>query len=358
MPRLRNFALVAGVGALTIYAMVVGQTILLPLVVSIIVWYLINVLASSYERSIFVPLPPRLCLPAAVVTFLALTWLVGNMLGGNLAAIADALPAYESKLDLVVRRIGGELGILEPPGLDDLIGKLDVDALASATAKAVAALASNAGLVLIYVIFLLLEQGGFDRKLTALFHDKAKEADARRLLGKIGDDLQTYMRIKILLSLLLAVYGFVILEVLGVDFAGFWAALIFLFNFIPTIGWPLALVGPALFALLQFDSITPFLVVSFGIGTVQVATNNFVEPAMMGRSLNLSPFFIILSLVVFGTLWGLVGMVLCVPIMVAVMIVLAHFPRTRGFAVLMSANGEISGQELPLRRRPRRKAAS
>jgi len=356
--KLRNFAVVAGVAALTIYAMVVGQAILLPLVVSVAVWYLINVLAASYRRLPFVSLPQRLCLPVAVITFLGLAWLAGGMVATNLADIADAMPRYEPQLDAVVRRAGAWLGMAEPPGLAELVGRFDVQTLARSTAAALAALASNTGLVLIYVLFLLLEQGGFQRKLSALFRNPAKEAEARAILAKIGNELQTYLRIKLLLSLLLAVYAFVILEVMEVEFAGFWAALIFLFNFIPTIGWIISLAGPAVFALLQFDDITPFLVVALGIGMVQVVANNFLEPALMGRSLNLSPFVIILSLVVFGTLWGLVGMVLSVPIMVAVMIVLAHFRKTRGLAILMSANGEISGQEVesPARERSSRAA--
>mgnify|MGYP000353768414 CR=1 FL=1 len=76
MLRLRNFALVMGVVALTIYAMVVGRAILLPLVVAIVVWYLINVLAKSFHRSVFIPLPRLLCLPAAVVVFLALAAII------------------------------------------------------------------------------------------------------------------------------------------------------------------------------------------------------------------------------------------------------------------------------------------
>lgn len=355
MPKLRNFALVAGVAALVIYAMVVGQAILLPLVVSIAVWFLINVLAASFRRLPLVTLPRGLCLPAALVTAAGLAWLIGDMLARNLTAIAAALPAYEARFDALLQDVGRGFGLEQPPALSDLVGRFDLQALARSTAGALASLASNAGLVLIYVLFLLLEQGGFNRKLAALFREPAKEAEARAVLIKIGNDLQTYIRIKLLLSLVLAVYAFAVLQIVGVEFAGFWSALIFLFNFIPTIGWIISLAGPALFALLQFDGFTPFLIVVLCIGLVQVLSNNFLEPALMGRSLNLSPFVIIVSLVVFGTLWGLVGMVLSVPIMVAVMIVLAHFRKTRGLAILMSANGEVSGQEIEAR--PRRRKA-
>lgn len=344
MPRLHKFVLVAGAAALGIYIMVVGKAILLPLVVSVVVWYLINVLAASYRRSIFIPLPAWLCLPAAVLTFVALVWAIGSMLVGNLTAIADTLPRYQPRLEQYLAAMTETLGLSAQLKVSDLLGGMDLRALAGSIAASLATLAGSAGLVFIYVLFLLLEQGGFDRKMTALFSDKQKEGEARAILTKIGNDLQTYMRIKLLLSLVLAVYGFVVLELVGVSYAAFWASLFFLFNFIPTVGWILAVIGPALFALLEFQGIGPFLIVVLGIGGVQVVVNNFLEPALMGRSLNLSPFVIILSLVVFGALWGLVGMVLSVPIMVAVMIILAHFQKTRGLAILMSANGEISDQ--------------
>lgn len=342
MLRLRNFALVAGVAALMIYAMVVGRAILLPLVMAVVVWYLINVLATGYSRSFFGRLPRWACMPLAIATFLALTWIIAGMVTGNLARIAIALPAYEAKLDSLIAVLFDRFDLGPPHTVADLMGRLDVRVLAASTATALADMAGSAGLVLIYVLFLLLEQGGFDRKLSALFTDDRREREVRHLLSQIGTDIQTYLRIKVLLSLVIAMYGYAVLWALGVEFAPFWAALLFLFNFIPTVGWPMALAGPVVFALLQFDSVTPFLIVAFGIGVVQLVINNFVEPAMMGRSLNLSPFVIILALVVFGTLWGLVGMVLCVPFLVIVMIILAHFPRTRGFAVLLSANGEIT----------------
>jgi predicted PurR-regulated permease PerM len=119
--------------------------------------------------------------------------------------------------------------------------------------------------------------------------------------------------------------------------------LLFLTYFIPTIGTPLAILGPALFALVQFETLTPFLIVVLGNLALQLVLANFIEPTMMGRSLNLSPFVSIVALVVFGAIWGLVGMVLCVPILVSIVIVLAHFERTRGLAILLSAKGEISG---------------
>ena len=99
--------------------------------------------------------------------------------------------------------------------------------------------------------------------------------------------------------------------------------------------------GECLLTLVQFDHLSPFLIVLFVIGTIQIVVANVVEPAIMGRSLNLSPLVVIFSLVVWGTIWGVVGMFLCVPIMVVLLIVLAHFKATHPLAVLLSADGKV-----------------
>jgi AI-2 transport protein TqsA len=131
------------------------------------------------------------------------------------------------------------------------------------------------------------------------------------------------------------------MSVVGVDFAAFWAVLIFFFYYIPTVGSILAILAPALLTLVQFESLTPFLIVLGVFGPFQVLMANAVEPAIMGRSLNLSPLVIIVSLMFFGTIWGVIGMFLCVPIMVVAMIVLANFDQTRPVAILLSANGNV-----------------
>ena len=158
---------------------------------------------------------------------------------------------------------------------------------------------------------------------------------------QVSQDIQIYLRIKITLGLIMALIGYGIMWAVGLDFSGFWAVLIFFFYFIPTVGSMLAIVSPMLLTLVQFDSLTPFFIVTLTMGVTQITMANVIEPAIMGRSLNLSPFVIILSLMVWGTVWGVIGMFLCVPIMVIVMIVLANFEQTRPVAVLLSADGRI-----------------
>ena len=167
------------------------------------------------------------------------------------------------------------------------------------------------------------------------------------MLHQIDRDIRRYVRIKTTLATLTSALAYAVMAWVGVDFAGFWAVMVFFFYYIPTIGSILAIVAPALLTLVQFDHLTPFLIVLLVIGTIQIVMANVIEPAIMGRSLNLSPLVVIVSLMVWGTIWGVVGMFLCMPIMVVLMIVFAHFETTRPVAVLLSADGRIPELEEP-----------
>ena len=107
---------------------------------------------------------------------------------------------------------------------------------------------------------------------------------------------------------------------------------------IPNIGSVVGVMFPALLTLVQFDTVAPFSIVVAGLGTVQFVIGNVVKPALMGRTLNLSPLAIILSLTFWGTLWGFVGMSLCVPITVIVATVCSAL---RWIAVLLSSDGRL-----------------
>ena len=135
--------------------------------------------------------------------------------------------------------------------------------------------------------------------------------------------------------------SYAVLVIVGVDYAAFWAVVIFLLNYIPTIGSLLGVAFPALLALVQFDTPIPALVVGGVLGGVQFTIGNIIEPRLMGRSLNLAPLVVILSLVIWGHIWGVVGMFLCVPVTGMMMIVMSYFPATRPFAILLSSDGRI-----------------
>jgi len=118
-----------------------------------------------------------------------------------------------------------------------------------------------------------------------------------------------------------------------------WGLLIFLLNFIPTVGSIIATIFPAMIALAQSDGYSLFLLVLIGIGVLQIAIGNILEPRLMGSSFNLSPIVILLNLGLWGYIWGIPGMFLCVPFLIILTIILSHFPQTRSIAIILSSDG-------------------
>ena len=267
--------------------------------------------------------------------------LIVELISGNITAVRDAAPTYQANLEKLVESAMKLSGLTELPTIANIVEQVDVRALIGGVAGAVAKVAGNTGLIVIYVIFLLAEQRTFPRKIEALFPEAGRRKEVQIILSDIQKRTQTYIAVKTLLSLVTAVISYVVLVAVGLDLAGFWAFVIFLLAYIPTIGSLLGVIFPALMALLQFGGISEFLIIAVGLGAAQLVIGNVLEPRMMGRSLNLSSLVVIVSLAVWGSLWGVTGMFLSVPITVVLMIILAQFKQTRPIAILLSANGKV-----------------
>ena len=124
-----------------------------------------------------------------------------------------------------------------------------------------------AGIVLIYAGFLFVEQVRFRRKLAIIFGRASQQARVHAVLDQIDRDIRIYIRIKTTLAVVTSAFAYTVMASVGVDFAGFWAVMVFFFYYIPTVGSILAIVAPALLTLVQFDHLTPFLIVLLVFGT-------------------------------------------------------------------------------------------
>ena len=129
--------------------------------------------------------------------------------------------------------------------------------------------------------------------------------------------------------------------VLGIEFALFWAVLIAFLNYIPYIGSLIGVLFPVLLSLAQFGTLSMAATVLVALTTAQVVVGAYLEPRMMGRAFNLSPFVVLLALAFWSTLWGLPGALLAVPLTASLVIVLAEIKSARPIAVLLSASGKI-----------------
>ena len=138
----------------------------------------------------------------------------------------------------------------------------------------------------------------------------------------------------------------------GFDFAAFWAVLIALLNYIPYIGSMAGVLAPTAIAIVQFEGDWSMIATCFfGLTFCQIFVGSFLEPSLMGRSLNLSPFVILVSLTAWGSMWGIAGALLSAPVTAILVIVFSEFEGTRPVAILLSRSGKIPPQRhhAPLR---------
>lgn len=340
-----NFTASAVLVTLVFYLLVVGESLLLPLVIAIALWYLINTLARGFSRievaGFKFPMP--VCLGASLLTFLLLIWALINFLSASADDVLDVAPIYQENL---TRRLESvpfiDFAAFEERSLSELITDwIDIPSYATSIASSFAGILANGGLILIYLGFLFLEQGHFSNKISALVSNPDREDEAHRIITRIRDDIQKYISIKMFTSSLTGILSFTFLFTVGVDFAAVWGLLIFLLNFIPTVGSIVATIFPALIALAQSDGYTLFVLVLLGIGALQICIGNILEPRLMGSSFNLSPVVILLNLALWNAIWGIPGMFLCVPFLIIVAIVLSHFPQTRPVAIMLSSDGNL-----------------
>ena len=340
---LQRAALWAIVVAATMYLLVAGRGLLLPFVLGIVLWYMVDALADAFEHPRFgrLRLPRPLALAAAVCLMGSLLWVVGRTIGRNVSAVIAAAPNYERRLQTLINEGARLVGVEQAPTIGELVDRISLADTLSSIATAAASVVSVAGIVIIYAGFLFVEQVRFRRKLAIVLGSGDNQKRMQAVLDQIDRDIRVYIRIKTTLAVITSALAYSVMATVGVDFAAFWAVMVFFFYYIPTVGSILAILAPAMLTLVQFDDLTPFLIVLLVFGTIQVVTANVVEPAIMGSTLNLSPLVVIVSLMVWGTIWGVVGMFLCVPITVVGLIVLAQFETTRPIAVLLSADGRI-----------------
>ena len=341
--KLQNFVMACILVMIVFYILVVGQSILLPLVIAIVFWYLINLLDDGF-RKINVggtPLNRPTSYVMSFLTFFAIIWGIVELIALNIEGVVDVAPIYQVNLEVRWRSILELLRVEQEPTINQFVEMIDLGELITGLAGSLTNIAANMGIIIIYVIFLLLEQGNFGDKVAALAKSKSNEENVRRLIAKINVDVKKYISIKMLTSSLTGIISYIFMKFVGVDFAEFWALLIFLLNFIPTIGSIVATIFPSLITLVQFNSYTPFFVVFGGVTAIQILVGNFLEPRLMGSSLNLSPLIILLNLSLWGMVWGIPGMFLCVPLLVISMIVFSHVPQTRPIAVILSRDGMI-----------------
>lgn len=341
----------------------VGRGVLIPFVVAAFLCFLIFTLKENVKR---IPVVGNYLpdwagyLFAFILIGLGMVLFV-EIIRSNVETLLEAWPSYEQRL----RALGGDMiGFFRTIDFlpRELLGGVEqiqqsaldlIRPLLSQAAGSLRSLTSNFLTfitVFLYLVFMLIERGRIFKKITLLGADDRQRRIINETIADIGVMVRQYITVKTLSNLFTASMSYVIMLIIGVQFAGFWALLIFVLNYIPIFGAASAITLPVLLSLVQPDGggVRMALIAAVSlIGAEQIMSNG-IEPRIVGRTLNLSPLVVLFSLSIWGSLWGFAGLLLSVPITVTVMIILSQFRSTRPVAIMMSDNGEIAEIKHPL----------
>lgn len=270
----------------------------------------------------------------AVVVIIAL---FSFILGGAIKQFNEVLPVYELRLDALMQVASVWL---EMKGLEtDQVGILDVldpsaaMDFANYVVLGIGNVLSDFMLILFTVIFMLVESAEFPHKMSIIEGNKAGKMLSQ--LGEFFESINGYIVAKTAVSLVTGVLIWLALALIGLDFAPLWGFIAFMLNFVPTIGSIIASVPAILVATLQLDPGMVLVVLSIYV-IVNTLIGNVVEPMLLGQKMGLSTLAIFLSLLFWGWMFGPVGMLLSVPLTMAIKFATHSNPQTEWVAVLLT----------------------
>lgn len=204
----------------------------------------------------------------------------------------------------------------------------------------------NLGMILLFSVFLLIEMKNGQERIQAISKGKLSSR-IQIILKKIVSETVNYISIKFFISLATGILVFALLYPLKLDFAIMWAFVAFVMNFIPTFGSIISVGLTGLFALIQFyPNPVPIAAIFAGMTTINMVLGNIIEPRIEGQNLGLSPFVILVSLTFWGWMWGFIGMILAVPVMVILKIICENVSYLHGIAILIGNKPNETLKEL------------
>jgi predicted PurR-regulated permease PerM len=281
---------------------------------------------------------------ALLTLVLALALIVFGLVGVVSTSVTDftrKLPQYQERLQV---QLEGTVAWVESKGIEvpDELQAITINPQAAMRLvgnllASIGSLLSSSFLILLIVFFLLLEVAMLPSKVRGL---EGLSEETIRYVGRVVEDIRHYVALKTVMSLLTGalVVGFAVL--LQIDYPILLGLIAFLLNYVPTIGSIIAAVPAVLLAVVQYG-VTHGLWTALGYLAINVGISNVLEPRYLGRGLGLSPFIIIISMFFWGWVFGPIGMLLSVPITMAMKIGLEASSETRWIAMLMGANVPI-----------------
>jgi predicted PurR-regulated permease PerM len=322
-----------------IAGMRVAEPILVPLLVAIVIAVICAPPLFWLQRK---GVPKGLSVLILLTGIIVIALVMSVLVGTSLNSFTQALPEYEVQLQNKVEAF--DTWLKKNTGIKVMDQVLLEHINAGAAMKFAASLLTRLGkvftnifIILLVATFILLEAASLPAKLRAVSNNPEVSLSS---FEKFIRNINRYMAIKTLISLLTGILIAIFLAIIGVDFYILWGMLAFMLNYIPTFGAIIAAVPAVLLALVQIGSghalytLTGYVVINFALGSI-------IEPRYMGRGLGMSTLVVFLSLIFWGWVFGPVGMLLSVPLTMTLKIALDSSEDTRWISFLLGSAGSV-----------------
>lgn len=345
------------------FVLKIAQNVILLVFISVLLAFVFYPIVKKLNQSVHIPWTISVII--SVFIFVILFMLLFSILFISGSKVIENYPNYEAKfltlyknfeenfVDSKIETIMKALDANYKP--DESFFKKIWDALkvgellktlTFSTSSSIISFFKNFFTVLLLMVFLLIEMKNGNEKIEMMFEGKRKTS-VHNMVSKTIKEVVHYLSIKFFISFATSILVFILLMIMKIDFTIIWAFLAFIMNFIPTFGSIISVGITSLFALIQyFPNPIPMFVVLIGMTAINFTLGNIIEPKIEGDNLDLSPFIILVSLLFWGWMWGFVGMILSVPIMVILKIICENFKILHPIAILLGNKTSKTLKEL------------
>ena len=339
--RLRTLSHGAIFLTILILALIHLRPVLEPFIIAVFIFFLLAP-GAHWLNDRGMPLFPAYAL---VVTGLAtLFLLVGMWLYQDLSTFLEGTEQYAQKFDDLMAKWEGETVLGFTISFEGLrISESQIESAVLSLFGEISSFVSLALTVFVFLVFIIIEAETLPKRLAAAYPSDTEE-NLKVILSDIGEGVFRYVILKTAVSLGAGVVTAVILIAMGIPGWLLWSMLTFLLSYVPYIGSLVALIPPAILGFLLLEPTSAIFLVVLLIAKEQI-WGQFIENKLFGSSLDISPIVLLLVTAFWFWLWGIMGMILAVPMAVIAKIILSNIPETRPISILLSERAPRAEEE-------------
>ena len=320
----------------------VTSSVLIPLTIAVLVSLVFEPVLNNLNKKFRIPWAIGIVI--ILIILMVSISLIGTLLFNSVKTVLSLYPKYEERITFIYQTLAKLFQLpydAENSLFANLWGQLGVrkavQDFALTFSSSLIGFMKDFVMVCLFAFFFMLELKYFRPKIEYVFAIAKENAspttttleernqNKTKISGIITDIIQQvtrYVSVKFFISLLTGILAYIGCLLVGLDFPIIWAFIAFILNFIPNFGSIISVVGTTIFAVLQFwPNPTRMIITLFFMTAINFCLGNIIEPRVQGKNLGLSPFVIIASLSIWGYIWGFVGLILAVPMMVTLKIV-------------------------------------